>query len=451
MKFKKLLSLSTAFLVSASILTGCGSNKGTEKNDISVGIVLGAGSINDQSFNQSTWEGLQKAKADFGIEIKYLESKQESDYIQNIETLMDEDTDLIIGVGYQLKDSIEESAKNYPEQKFAILDETYDTIQENVIPVVFKEEESAYLVGVMAAKMSKTNKVGFIGGLPAPSVVRHQYGYKYGVTNTNKDTQILEQYVNSFTDQAKGKSIAKQMQSSNADIILAAAGDSGTGAIEAAKEANKYAIGVDRDQSDLAPENVLTSAVKKLNVASYDLVKDLVEGTFKGGAEKVYGLKEGGVGIVENTKNLIPQDVMDYVNKEANKVKNGEIKIPKTEEEYNQLQKQKLDLLKEEIDIKNEINEQKEILFEQLQENNIFSKYNVTSSQVRRMKYDLKLYKKQLLCPLCKERICEVIINKPKSNCCHSFCKRCVESLNGKCPCGAKFTEENLCNIYYKP
>ena len=105
---------------------------------------------------------------------------------------MDEDTDLIIGVGYQLKDSIEESAKNYPEQKFAILDETYDTIQENVIPVVFKEEESAYLVGVMAAKMSKTNKVGFIGGLPAPSVVRHQYGYKYGVTNTNKDTQILE-------------------------------------------------------------------------------------------------------------------------------------------------------------------------------------------------------------------------------------------------------------------
>ena len=306
MKFKKLLSLSTAFLVSASILTGCGSNKGTEKNDISVGIVLGAGSINDQSFNQSTWEGLQKAKADFGIEIKYLESKQESDYIQNIETLMDEDTDLIIGVGYQLKDSIEESAKNYPEQKFAILDETYDTIQENVIPVVFKEEESAYLVGVMAAKMSKTNKVGFIGGLPAPSVVRHQYGYKYGVTNTNKDTQILEQYVNSFTDQAKVKS-------------------------------NKYAIGVDRDQSDLAPENVLTSAVKKLNVASYDLVKDLVEGTFKGGAEKVYGLKEGGVGIVENTKNLIPQDVMDYVNKEANKVKNGEIKIPKTEEEYNQL------------------------------------------------------------------------------------------------------------------
>ena len=339
MKFKKLLALSTSFLVSASILTGCGSNKDADKNDISVGIVLGAGSINDQSFNQSTWEGLQKAKDDFGIEIKYLESKQESDYIQNIETFIDEDTDLIIGVGYQLKDSIDESAKNYPEQKFAILDETYDTIQENVIPVVFKEEESAYLVGAIAAKMSKTNKVGFIGGLPSPSVLRYQYGYQYGVINTNKDIQILEQYVNSFTDQAKGKSIAKQMQSSNVDIILSAAGDSGTGAIEAAKEVNKYAIGVDRDQSDLAPENVLTSAIKKLNVASYDLAKSIVEGTFKGGSEKVYGLKEGGVGIAEDTKNLIPQDVMDYVNKEAEKIKNGEIKIPRTEEEYNQLVK----------------------------------------------------------------------------------------------------------------
>ena len=339
MKFKKLLSLSTAFLVSASILTGCGSNKGTEKNDISVGIVLGAGSINDQSFNQSTWEGLQKAKADFGIEIKYLESKQESDYIQNIETLMDEDTDLIIGVGYQLKDSIEESAKNYPEQKFAILDETYDTIQENVIPVVFKEEESAYLVGVMAAKMSKTNKVGFIGGLPAPSVVRHQYGYKYGVTNTNKDTQILEQYVNSFTDQAKVKSIAKQMQSSNADIILAAAGDSGTGAIEAAKEANKYAIGVDRDQSDLAPKNVLTSALKKVNVGVYDTVKEFIEGKLTGGQEKVYGLKEDGVGIPETTKNLVPQEIIDYVNSMIEKIKNDEIKVPVNEEEYKSMQK----------------------------------------------------------------------------------------------------------------
>ncbi|MGL5315197.1 MAG: BMP family lipoprotein [Peptostreptococcaceae bacterium] len=343
MKLKKMIALSASVVMCASLITGCSSKNKTEvenvKSDLSVGIVLGEGSINDQSFNQSTWEGLQKAKEEFGIEVKYLESKQESEYIQNIETLVDEDIDLIIGVGYQLKDAIEKSAEHYPEINFAILDETYENIPENVVPVVFNEQEAAYLTGIIAAKMTKTNNVGFIGGLPAPGVLKYQYGYKYGVETTNKDVKIHEQYANSFTDQAKGKAIAKQMYASNVDVILAAAGDSGTGSIEAAKENNKYAIGVDRDQSDLAPENVITSALKKMNVASYDLAKMLVEGNFKGGAEKVYGLKEGAVGIPENTNKLVPQDIIDYVNQQAEKVVNGEIKIPKNEEEYKSIVK----------------------------------------------------------------------------------------------------------------
>ena len=185
--------------------------------------------------------------------------------------------------------------------------------------------------------MTKTNQVGFIGGMESPVISKFDYGFRAGVKAANPKCELTVRYLNSFSDSALAKSVANQMHKDGVDVIYTAAGAAGTGAIEAAKEANKYAIGVDRDQSDLAPENVLTSAVKKLNVASYDLVKDLVEGTFKGGAEKVYGLKEGGVGIVENTKNLITQDVMDYVNKEADKIKNGEIKLPKTEEEYNQL------------------------------------------------------------------------------------------------------------------
>lgn len=339
MKFKKIMLTMTSTLMCASLITGCTSKNETNKEnkEVSVGIVLGAGSINDQSFNQSTWEGLQKAKEEFGIEVKYLESKQESDYIQNIETLVDEDIDLIIGVGYQLKDAIEKSAEHYPDNKFAILDETYESIPSNVIPVVFKEQEAAYLTGIIAAKMTKTNNVGFIGGLPSPGVTKYHYGYKYGVESTNKDVKVHEQYTNTFTDQAKGKAIAKQMYASNVDIILAAAGDSGTGAIEAAKENNKYAIGVDRDQSDLAKGNVITSALKKLNVASYDLAKMLVEGNFEGGTEKVYGIKEGAVGISENTKENVPQDIIDYVNKQAEKIKNGEITIPKDEAEYNKL------------------------------------------------------------------------------------------------------------------
>lgn len=339
MKLKKITSIIASVVLSASLLTGCSSKEQTSEADISIGIVLGEGSINDQSFNQSTWEGLQKCKEDFEIDIKYLESRQESDYIQNIETLVDEETDLIIGVGYQLKDSIKEAAESYPEQKFALMDETYEEIPKNVIPVVFKEEEAAYLTGIIAAKMTKTNNVGFIGGLPAPSVVKYQYGYKYGVQSTNKEIKVYEQYANSFSDQAKGKSIAKQMHASNVDIILSAAGDAGTGAIEAARENNKFAIGVDRDQSYLAEENVITSALKKLNVASYDLAKELVEGNYKGGQEKVYGLKEGAVGISENTNKHVPQDIIDYVNKEAQKVIKGEIQVPRNEEEYNKLMK----------------------------------------------------------------------------------------------------------------
>lgn len=341
MKFKKIVALSASLVMCASILTGC-STKSEDTgaaSDISVGIVLGEGSVNDQSFNQATWEGLKQAEEDFGIEVKYLESRQESEYIPNIETLIDEDMDLIIGVGYQLKEAIQTSAENYPDRKFAILDETYDNIPKNVIPVVFNEQESAYLVGAIAAKMTKTNKVGFIGGLPAPSVLRYQYGYKYGVENTNKDVKVYEQYANTFTDQAKGKAIANQMHSSGVDVILGAAGDCGTGAIEAAKENNKYAIGGDRDQRDLAPDNVIVSALKKLNVASYSLAKMVVDGTFEGGAEKVYGLKEGGVGLPDDLDRLIPQDVVDYVTEQAKKIVDGEIKVPKNEEEYNALMK----------------------------------------------------------------------------------------------------------------
>ncbi|CEH35453.1 BMP family lipoprotein [Romboutsia lituseburensis] len=339
MKFKKLMAVTASVVLSASLLTGCSSKKEESADKLSVGIVLGEGSINDQSFNQSTWEGLKKAEKDFGIHVKYLESKQESDYIQNIETLVDEDMDLIIGVGYQLKDSIKDAAGSYPDQKFALMDETYDKIPENVVPVTFKEQEAAYLAGVIAANMTKTKNVGFIGGLPAPGVVKYQYGFKYGVESANKDVKISEQYANSFSDQAKGKSIAKQMYAGNVDLILSAAGDAGTGAIEAAKENNKLAIGADRDQSDLAPENVITSAIKKLNVASYDLAKELVEGKYKGGVEKVYGLKEGAVGMADNSGKHIPENVMKIVEKESEKVKNGEIKVPKNEAEYKQLTK----------------------------------------------------------------------------------------------------------------
>ena len=336
MKFKKIAALSTAVIMSASMLVGCGNNKSKETTDKSfkIGMVADIGGINDESFNQSAWEGLQKAEKDFGIEVKVIESKQASEYLQNMESLLDEDVDMVIGVGYTMKEDIEKQAKNYPDKQFVLIDETYDSIPENVTPILFRENEAAYLTGLVAGKMTENNNVGFIGGIQTPVISRFEYGYKAGVKEANKDCNVNVQYAGTFSDAAKGKSIANQMYGNGSDIILAAAGGTGLGSIESAKEQNKYAIGVDRDQSDLAPKNVLTSALKKVNVGVYDTVKEFIEGKLKGGQEKVYGLKEDGVGIPETTKNLVPQEIIDYVNSMIEKIKNDEIKVPVNEEEY---------------------------------------------------------------------------------------------------------------------
>ena len=340
MKFKKLVSLGLSVVVGASMLVGC-SSKSTEENttaqasDIKIGMVADLGGINDESFNQSAWEGLQRAEKDLGVEIKVIESKQSSEYIQNMESLLDEDVDMLIGVGYTMKDDLQKEAENYPDKQFVLVDETYDKIPENVTPVLFKESEAAYLTGLIAGKMTKTNNVGFIGGIQTPVISRFEYGYKAGVKEANKKCDVDVQYAGTFSDAAKGKSIANQMYGNGADIIFSAAGGTGLGAIEAAKEQNKFAIGVDRDQSDLAPENVLTSALKKVNVGVYDTVKEFVEGKLTGGKEKVYGLKEDGIGIPETTKNLVPQNVIDYVNSMIEKIKSGEVKVPDTESELN--------------------------------------------------------------------------------------------------------------------
>ena len=334
MKFKKLIALSASALIVASSLVGCGNSETAKKETIKVGMVSDVGGINDESFNQSAYEGLKQAEKELGIEIKVIESKQASEYIGNIETLVDEGMDLVIGVGNTMKDDIETQAKNYPEQQFAIIDETYEKIPSNVTPILFKENEASYLTGLIAGKMTKTNKVGFIGGMENTVISRFLYGYMAGAKEANKDVEVNVPYAGTFADAAKGKSIANQMYSNGVDTIFSAAGGTGIGAIESAKEQDKYAIGVDKDQSNLAIDNILTSALKKVDVGVYDTVKELSEGNLVGGEEKVYGLQEDGVGIPESTKNLVSQDIIDYVNEMVKKIKDGDIKVPQTKEEY---------------------------------------------------------------------------------------------------------------------
>lgn len=342
MKLKKILALSTAAILSASLLVGCSGNNDNEESGedkLKIAMITDVAGVNDQSFNQSAWEGLEKAAKDLDVEVKYLESKQDSDYMTNVETLVDEDTDLIIGVGMKLADTIKEAAELYEDQKFVLVDETYEEVPQNVQTILFNAEQSAYLVGLVAGKMTKTDNVGFIGGMELPVIDTFKYGFMAGVKAANPAADIQVQYANSFTDQAKGKAIASQMYNKGADIIFIAGGDVGTGAIEVAKETGKFAIGVDRDQSSLAPDNVLSSAIKRVDVGVYETVKSLVEGNFSGGTSVTYGLDENAVGIADTTSNLVPQEIIDYVNEQAQRFQKGELKAPKTQEEYESLVK----------------------------------------------------------------------------------------------------------------
>ena len=325
MTLKKLTTLAMATVVSASLLVGCsGNNESAENDKITVAMITDVAGVNDQSFNQSAWEGLQQAEKELGVEVKYLESKQDSDYATNIETLVDEDVDLILGVGMKLSDAIKEGAELYPDQNFVIVDEELTDIS-NVKSILFNAQESAYLAGLVAGKTTKTDNVGFIGGMQLPTVDTFKYGFMAGVKAVNPDATIQVQYANSFTDQAKGKAIANQMYSNGADIVFTCGGDVGTGSIEAAKENGKFAIGVDRDQSDLAPENVLTSAIKRVDVGVYETVKAYLDGTFEGGTTTIYGLEDNAVGIPDTTKNLVSQEILDLVEETITKLKNKEI------------------------------------------------------------------------------------------------------------------------------
>lgn len=297
MTLKKFVTMTMIASLLTAGITGCTNKKNNDttnntnnNGEYSIAMITDVAGVNDHSFNQSAWEGLQKAEKDLGVKVKYLESKQDADYSTNVETLIDEEVDLIVGVGSKLAPTIEQASKDYPDQKFVIVDETYEKIPSNVETVLFNAEQSAYLVGLIAGKMTKTNDIGFIGGMDISVINTFKYGYMAGVKTANSKCKLQSQYANSFTDQAKGKAIANQMISNGTDIIFIAGGDVGTGAIEAIKEANKYAIGVDRDQSDLAPDNVLTSAIKRVDIGVYETVKSFIEGKFEGGSSTTYGL-----------------------------------------------------------------------------------------------------------------------------------------------------------------
>ena len=335
--FLLILCISIAF-------TGCNNTRGyldsenkISQTPLSIGVVTDVGGINDKSFNQSAWEGLKKAQ-DLGVKPSYLETKNENDYVKNLESVSSTGSkrDLIWGVGFIMADAVESEAKKHPGQKYAIIDNSYgNATPSNVVGVTFRENESSFLVGYIAGKMTKTNTVGFIGGVESELMHKFQYGYMAGVRYANPDCRVVSEYAGSFDDAAKGKEIAARMYGGGADIIFHAAGATGNGLIECAKEMGKYCIGVDSDQSFLAPKNVLTSAMKRVDNVVYDVARDLKKGKWNGGATIQYGLAEGGVDIAPTTNRLVPKNILNEVNGLKVKITSGGLKIPETEEEYN--------------------------------------------------------------------------------------------------------------------
>ena len=307
--FKKIRVIGLSLMLSFGAY-GCSKEEVKEDEAQKITLVLSVGGVNDQSFNQGAWEGAQKASEELGVDVSYLESHSDADYITNIETAIDQESHLVVGVGFQVGDAIKEAAKAHPEQKFVTIDSTVEEGLDNVRNISFNEQEAGYLTGLIAAKMTKTNVIGWIGGLDIPSCSNFYIGYEKGAKEGNPDIKILKQFTNSFTDAAKGRVVAEGMVNENADIIFMASGGGNAGSLEVVRENNIKAIGVDMANNYLAPEHIITSALKNVGEGLKLTIKDFVDGNFTSGEVK-YDLSNGGVGF-EKT-DLLSDEVIKFV------------------------------------------------------------------------------------------------------------------------------------------
>ena len=297
-----------------------------------IGMVTDVGGVNDGSFNQSAWEGLQRAAENFGCEVKYIESKGDADFVPNIESFLDEDYDLIICTGYVMADAVRDAAELNPDQKFAIVDDASNADLDNVTCMMFEQEQASYLVGLAAGYTTESNVVGFVVGQANETMNSFGYGYCAGVLDANPDATILQYNANSFGDASAGKTAVNTMVTKGADVVFHAAGGTGLGVIDGCKENGIWAIGVDSDQSPLAPETILTSALKRVDNACYDATKKAILGTLEGGVA-TYDLAAGGVDIAPTTDNL-SKDVLEKIEKAKKDIIAGDLVVPKNQEEF---------------------------------------------------------------------------------------------------------------------
>ena len=369
MKKRKFGLLISSVVATGAILAACGTDDektdstdtsnndtGSETNtdtdagsgdNFSIAMVTDVGGIDDKSFNQSAWEGVKKFGEENGLSqgtdgFDYLQSNSDADYNTNLNNLLRRDFDLVFGVGFMMGDAIEEIANDNPNAMLALIDA--EVTAENVANIMFKEQEGAYLAGVVAASMSQSGKIGFVGGVDIPVINRFHAGFIEGAKAVNPDIEIQVNYTGAFDDASKGKIAANSMYSSGVDIIFHAAGGTGNGVFSEAKErkvkdpnANVWVIGVDADQYDEGKVDestniTLTSMLKGVNTAVVDIATRAKNGEFPGGTTTTYGLAENGVGLADS-RGAIPQDIMDLVNEYKEKIASGEITVSEAKPE----------------------------------------------------------------------------------------------------------------------
>jgi len=272
------------------------------KKAIKVGLVTDIGGLNDRSFNTLANQGLEQSKTELGVTGRVLTSKSNADYVPNLSTLAQQKYDLVVGVGFLMADAVGTVAKKFPDVKFAIIDVDATGLKgkpTNVEGLLFKEQESGYLAGTLAALYAKDNNIttiSSVGGQKIPPVDHYIAGYEAGAKAVNPSIKTLHAYSQDFVDQAKCKEIGLSQIARGSGVVFQVAGQCGLGALDAAKEKGKQGIGVDADQAYLGPY-VLTSAIKKVDTAVFDTVKQVQDDGFTGGTNTTFDVKNEGAGI----------------------------------------------------------------------------------------------------------------------------------------------------------
>ncbi|MBS1812853.1 MAG: BMP family ABC transporter substrate-binding protein [Acidobacteria bacterium] len=327
-----LVRITLCFLcVLCCLVSACSSSvNSADANKIKVGIVFDIGGKDDRSFNSAANQGVLRAKKELPIVLRDAEPGDATSLEPAMRAFAQYGYNLIIGVGFAQAPILEQVAKDYPNTHFAIVDGVCDS--PNVASLLFKEHQGSFLVGMIAASTSKTNTIGFVGGMDIPLIRKFLKGYEEGARYVNPSIRVIPNFIGitdaAWNNPSQGKELATAQIQQGADVLFQAAGNSGLGVFDAAESMKKFAIGVDSNQNYVKPGTILTSMTKRIDNAVFAVVKEEVEGKFKGGVH-VYGLENDGVGYAmdEYNKHLIAQAIIDKVEIAKKKIIAGEIKV----------------------------------------------------------------------------------------------------------------------------